>query len=216
MVVGLQIKTEKKKPKETPAPAPPPPPEKEVIGSGKSATSAEHKSQQSYSEATQQQSPSAKHNYYDKLESDSDDVFGMFDREDNDNTKNASSSYCIASSRRTAISSTFSDIARGQLKDMPLADKAHNKDVCCADSGATRHMFPDYKTFLGYHPCRNKTVKLGDPTDLPILGYGTAKFSLSGKVILVPNALHVPGLTDPLYSLRQHCYHGGMWFLFPS
>eukprot|EP00956_Cyclotella_meneghiniana_P041317 scaffold222336_cov36-Cyclotella_meneghiniana.AAC.1 len=73
-------------------------------------------------------------------------------------------------------------------------------------------MFPDYNTFVSYHPCKNKTVELGDSTELPILGYGTAKFSLNGHVILVRNALHVPGLTDPLYSLRQHRFMQGCGF----
>ena len=57
-------------------------------------------------------------------------------------------------------------------------------------------MFPDYNTFVSYHPCQNKPVQLGDSTELPILGYGTAKFSLNGRVILVRNALNVPGLTN--------------------
>ena len=98
--------------------------------------------------------------------------------------------------------------------------------TCCADSGATKHMFPDYATFVSYHKCSNKFVQLSDSTELPIHSYGTAKFSLNRHVVLVCNALHVPDLTDPLYSLRQHCfmegcsffsqYDSGAFLLFPS
>eukprot|EP00956_Cyclotella_meneghiniana_P017958 scaffold29652_cov22-Cyclotella_meneghiniana.AAC.1 len=103
----------------------------------------------------------------------------------------------------------FSTIAREQLQHVQVSKKSTDETYCCADSGATRHMFPDYNTFVSYHPCHNITVQLGDSTELPILGYGTAKFSLNGHVILVRNALHVPDLTDPLYSLRQHRFMQG-------
>ena len=45
---------------------------------------------------------------------------------------------------------------------------------------------------------------LGDDTKVPIKGEGSAKFSLNGKVIVVRNALFVPDLRGPLYSLRKH------------
>eukprot|EP00956_Cyclotella_meneghiniana_P023356 scaffold45380_cov85-Cyclotella_meneghiniana.AAC.5 len=204
-------------PKETPAPAPPaePAPQKEVVGSGKRATSVENKTPQSYSEAAQQQVNQSHQSYYDALESDSDDDIGLFVPDDSDNHKSASSSYPVASARRaTTISSVFSNIARDQLKHMQVSKKSTDETYCCADSGATRHMFPDYNAFVSYHPCHNKTVELGDSTELPILGYGTAKFSINGHVILVRNALHVPGLTDPLYSLRQHRFMQGCGFFY--
>eukprot|EP00956_Cyclotella_meneghiniana_P032302 scaffold88129_cov23-Cyclotella_meneghiniana.AAC.1 len=216
-------------PKETPAPAPSPDPatQKEVVGSGKRATSVDNKTPQSYAEAAQQPATQSKQSYYDALESDSDDDIGLFVPDDNDNHKTASSSYSVASARRaTTISSVFSTVAKDHLQHIKMSQKSADEAYCCADSGATRHMFPDYKTFVSYHPCHNKTVLLGDSTELPILGYGTAKFSLNGHVILVRNALHVPGLTDPLYSLRQHRFmqgcgvfshhDSGAFLLFPN
>ena len=179
---------------------------KEVLGSGKRATSAEQPRPKSYSDAAK----SSGAGYYDELASDSDDDDGYLVRED-DNL-NTSTPYCIASARRTAVSSTFSAIARDRLQTIKVSVRAADEAVCCADSGATRHMFPDYTTFVSYHKCHNKTVKLGDSTELPILGYGTAKFSLNGHVIVVRDALHVPGLTDPLYSLRQHRFMSGCGF----
>lgn len=50
---------------------------------------------------------------------------------------------------------------------------------------------------------------LGDDTRLPIYGRGTAKIRLNGKTILLRNALHVPALRAPLYSLRQHSKQPG-------
>jgi len=65
-------------------------------------------------------------------------------------------------------------------------------------------MLPDIMAFKTYRPQRYRTVKLGDNSTLQIAGEGTAVFSLNGKVIKVRNALHVPNLRQPLYSLRKH------------
>jgi len=73
-------------------------------------------------------------------------------------------------------------------------------------------MFPDYTTFISYRHLHNKVVTLGDGSPLPILGMGTAKFSINKHVILIRNALHVPGLLAPLYSLCQHCLMPGCGF----
>eukprot|EP00956_Cyclotella_meneghiniana_P012602 scaffold17913_cov36-Cyclotella_meneghiniana.AAC.1 len=205
----------------TKAPAPPDEKEKpkEIVGSGKRATSAEQSRSKTYSDA-------AKGGYYDELASDSDDNEGYFVRDDEDKNNTSSTPYRTIFARRANVSQTFSAIARRDLQTIKIAIKSQDEATCCADSGATKHMFPDYRTFLSYHKCTNKTVLLGDSTELPILGYGTAKFSLNGHVILVRNALHVPGLTDPLYSLRQHrfmkgCgffshYDSGAFLLFPD
>eukprot|EP00804_Cyclotella_cryptica_P002397 CCRYP_004097-RA/>CCRYP_004097-RA protein AED:0.56 eAED:0.30 QI:0/-1/0/1/-1/1/1/0/629 len=212
-----------------PAPTLPPnkPPPPDVLGSGKRATSSDPPPPPSLASATQQHSPQPHHNHYADLESDSDDDAGCFvPLEDSHNPKTHSTSYPIASARRTTVSDTFLTIARKQLRTIKLAIKHEDEAICCADSGATRHMFPDYNTFISYHKCKNKTVKLGDSTELPIMGYGSAKFTLNGHVILVRHALHVPGLTNPLYSLRQHrfmagCgffshYDSGAFLLFPN
>jgi hypothetical protein len=97
---------------------------------------------------------------------------------------------------------------------------------CCADTGATDHMLPDHSAFYIYHPCTNRYVTLGDDTRLKIFGTGTAIIALNGKNILIRNALHVPALRAPLYSLRRHrlmegCgfyahYNDGNFVLFPT
>eukprot|EP00804_Cyclotella_cryptica_P021434 CCRYP_005776-RA/>CCRYP_005776-RA protein AED:0.13 eAED:0.00 QI:0/0/0/1/1/1/5/0/1584 len=187
----------------TPPPAKPPP--DEVLGSGKRATSSDPPTTPHPKPTARDTITQSRQNNYADLESDSDDDAGYFlPLEDSNNAKSHSTSYPIAAARRTTVSSTFSTIARQQLGKIKLALRHEDEALCCADSGATRHMFPDYNTFVSYHKCKHKTVKLGDSTELPIMGYGTAKFTLNGHVILVRNALHVPGLTDPLYSLRQH------------
>jgi hypothetical protein len=87
-------------------------------------------------------------------------------------------------------------------------------------------MFPDYTTFLSHRRVYNKVVTPGDGSHLPILGMGTAKFSINKQVILVRITLHVPGLSALLYSLHQHrlmpeCgffsqYDCGAFLLFPT
>ena len=58
-------------------------------------------------------------------------------------------------------------------------------DEACAGSGATDVMLPDFNAFMSYRTCTNRFAILGDETPLPILGEGTAKFSLNGKVLLI-------------------------------
>lgn len=88
-----------------------------------------------------------------------------------------------------------------------FVDSSHEE--CCADSGATKHMIPDYDAFASYKSCKNEFVTLGDTTQLPIMGRGKARFMLNGKIIEVRDALHVPDLRSPLYSLRQHRHMDG-------
>ena len=79
-------------------------------------------------------------------------------------------------------------------------------DTACADSGATDHMIPDYSAFISYRPSLDSddNVILGDDTTARIAGRGTAVISLNGKRILLRNALHVPTMKNPLYSLTHH------------
>jgi hypothetical protein len=73
-----------------------------------------------------------------------------------------------------------------------------------ADSGATNHMFPDKSAFISYRLVTNLQVRMGNNSFLPVLGHGLAIIFLNSQRILVRNALHVPGLVAPLYSLRAH------------
>ena len=103
---------------------------------------------------------------------------------------------------------------------------SEDADEACADSGATDVMLPDFGAFISYHQCVNCFAILGDETPLPILGKGTSKLSLNGKVIIIRNCLHVSGRRSPLYSLREHkdmpdCgassfYNVGSYILFPD
>jgi hypothetical protein len=70
-------------------------------------------------------------------------------------------------------------------------------------------MIPDYNVFTSYKSCTNEFVTLGDTTQLPIKGQGKAQFLLNGKVIEVRDALHVPDLRAPLYSLCRHHHMDG-------
>ena len=73
-----------------------------------------------------------------------------------------------------------------------------------ANTGATDHMFPDKSDFISYHCITHLRVRMGNKTYALVLGHGTAIISLNGQNVLVRDALHVPGLCIPLYSLRAH------------
>jgi hypothetical protein len=117
--------------------------------------------------------------------------------------------YITASARRTTakhVSAALTSVAHKALKSPnTIISKPVNLGVqCCADSGATDHMFPDRHAFISYHPTPNCFVELGDGTKLRQMGKGSAKIMLNDKVILLRNVLHVPQLQEPLYSLRRH------------
>jgi hypothetical protein len=70
-----------------------------------------------------------------------------------------------------------------------------------ADTRATNHMLPDALAFNSYKQVTDLSVRMGNNSFVPVLGWGTAVFSLNDKRVLVRNTLHVPGLAIPLYSL---------------
>ena len=87
-------------------------------------------------------------------------------------------------------------------------------------------MFPDYSTFNTYHRLTTFYATLGYTIKLPIEVIGTAVYTLNGRTILTCNALHIPELQVPLYSLRKHrqrpgcgvypSYKYGSYLFFPD
>ena len=65
-------------------------------------------------------------------------------------------------------------------------------------------MLPDYSTFKTYQRLSNRYATLGDTTKLPIEVICTVVYKLNGLTILTCNALHIPALRGPLYSLCKH------------
>ena len=65
-------------------------------------------------------------------------------------------------------------------------------------------MFPDKSAFISYKSITHLKVRMGNNSYLPVLARGSAIISLNGQWVLVRNALHVPGLGMPLYSLQAH------------
>ncbi len=88
--------------------------------------------------------------------------------------------------------------------------------LAVADSGATDHMFPNKEAFISYKSIQNLQVRMGNNSFLPVIGRGTAILSLNDQQVLVQNALHVPGLAVPLYSLRAHLKQRGFGFIGTS
>jgi hypothetical protein len=81
-----------------------------------------------------------------------------------------------------------------------------------ADTGATNHMLPDKAAFISYKAISNLQVRMGNNSFILVLGHGTAVISLNGQRVFIRNALHVPGLVVPLYSLRAHLTQRGCAF----
>jgi hypothetical protein len=74
-------------------------------------------------------------------------------------------------------------------------------------------MVPDKSCFISYKSVSGLLVRMGNNSYVPVLGRGTAIFALNGKCLLVRNILHIPGLAEPLYSLRTHFTQRGCGFL---
>ena len=96
----------------------------------------------------------------------------------------------------TALHSVSQSIIRARTDNIALLNRS--EEACCAKSGASEEMFPDYSTFRTYHCLHNHYATLGDTTRLPIEGIGTAIYTLNGKTILTRNSLHIPALHDLL------------------
>ena len=96
----------------------------------------------------------------------------------------------------------------------------------CADSGSSEDMLPNYYTFNTYHCLSNHYATLGDTTRLSIEVIGTSVYTLNRRTILSRNALHIPSLRGPIYSLRKHrqrpgygfytSYKDGSYLFFPD
>ena len=104
------------------------------------------------------------------------------------------------------VSTTISNAAKEALTSSTghIFQVVDGKEESYMDSGATHVMLPDLEAFISIHKCPHRTVTLGDESVVPVLGEGTAVFSLNGRVILVRNALYVPAFRNPLYSLQKH------------
>jgi hypothetical protein len=77
--------------------------------------------------------------------------------------------------------------------------RTQSGSLVVADTGANDHMTPPKSVFISYKAVANLQVQMGNNSFNPILGCGTAIFSLNIHRILVRNVLHVPGLAVPLY-----------------
>ena len=55
----------------------------------------------------------------------------------------------------------------------------------------------------------NDVVYLGDDTRSCIAGSDTTVITLNGQIVLLRNAMHMPTMKQPLYSLTRHYLHPG-------
>ena len=100
-----------------------------------------------------------------------------------------------------------------QSPDHAIPTESNPNHLVVADTGATDHMIPDRSAFVSYHRVSNLRVRMADKGYAGVLGRGTAIISLNGKRVLIRDALHVPSLRTPLYSLRAHHRQKGCGFI---
>jgi hypothetical protein len=102
-----------------------------------------------------------------------------------------------------------------------------SKHFAVANTGATDHMLPDKLAFISYKAIFNLQVWMGNNSFILVPGRRSAVVSINGQRVLVHNALHVPSLVVPLYSLQhtpliQHgcsfygAHEAGMLVCFPT
>ena len=103
---------------------------------------------------------------------------------------------CLVSARRTKSPDASADCcAHGT---MPTAF-----DIV-VDSGATSTMVPWLDLFLDYKPTPGSYVLLADNTRTACLGRGTVRFKMGGTIVIITDALCIPTLRCPLYSIWCH------------
>jgi hypothetical protein len=93
----------------------------------------------------------------------------------------------------------------------PVVPRLRHGRLAVTDTGATE--IPDKSCFISYKFISGLSVRMGNNSFVPVLGRGTAVFTLNGKRVLVRNVLHVPGLAVPLYSLQTHATQQGCGFM---
>ena len=109
----------------------------------------------------------------------------------------------------TALHSVSQSIIHDHTYKIALYNKYYT--YWCLDSGSSKDIFPDYSTFKTYLHISNQCATLGNTTNITIEGIGTAVYKLNGQTILTRNALCIPELRGPLYSLRKHHQRPGCW-----
>ncbi len=120
---------------------------------------------------------------------------------------------CSAASSTLCI--TFPEALHHLLGQMlqSLIVRTQSGSLVVANTGATDHMTPHKSAFISYKAVENLQVRMGNNSYVPVLGCGTAIFSLNEKRILVCNVFHVPGLAVPLYSFCAHLKQHGCSFI---
>ena len=78
-------------------------------------------------------------------------------------------------------------------------------DHIIPDSGATSHMRRNCMDFENdYVSCNDVFVLMGDHSEIPVLGYGTSRLKINGRVVCLVNSLYVPELDVDFFSYTRH------------
>ena len=84
-----------------------------------------------------------------------------------------SASACFLS---IAMHSVSQSIIHSHTDKIALYKKSD--EACCADSGTSEYMFPDYSNFKTYLLLHNRCTAIGNTNKIPIEGIGTAIYTL--------------------------------------
>ena len=74
--------------------------------------------------------------------------------------------------------------------------KSFKKFEIVVDTGATAHMrrYKEDFEINSYVPCENTFMCIRDGSEIPVLGCGTSRMKINGKIVILTNSLHVPNL----------------------
>ena len=143
-----------------------------------------------------------------------EDVFSPPDQTDEDITAddivdpasfNVENADPLAPLGHSECSDTFSSAATGTHC---LGKGFHIKDtvgygLCVVDSGASKHMTNYRAAFVTFRKTPDAYVEVATGAQAPCLGVGAAMFYVGDKLILLPDVLFVPSLTNCLLSVPR-------------
>ena len=81
--------------------------------------------------------------------------------------------------------------------------KKHHNDVWFLDSGCSNHMCGELSLFSELNEGIKKTVRLGNHSQMKVMGAGNIRLSIEGVSHLVQDVLYVPDLKNNLLSIGQ-------------
>ncbi|PBP15315.1 retrotransposon protein, putative, Ty1-copia subclass, partial [Diplocarpon rosae] len=77
------------------------------------------------------------------------------------------------------------------------------KDQFVLDSGATEHYSPNRDWLVNYKPISNKSIRIANGENMPILGIGDIPIQANGLSLTIKGVNYIPGLATTLISSKE-------------